>query len=281
MEVVDGARSRPSRSGATCCSPGGSAGTCGPTRSCSRRDLATVGIGAGQMSRVDSVRLAVEKSRVESLQGAVLASDAFFPFSDGPEMAIEAGVTAIDPARRLGARRRGRRGGRRGAASRWSSRAGATSATELASEHGGRTLRLRRAVGGVASATAACVRAGDLVLVAGTTAIDARTATSRVGDAVRAGAAAFGAIERRAGAGRRAAGRRRADADVRDRHRALGGDRPRPRRVLRRAPAGDGDGAGRGADRPADARRDRGDGAMSNARRSHSGIRAATEHVRR
>jgi phosphoribosylaminoimidazolecarboxamide formyltransferase/IMP cyclohydrolase len=59
------------------------------------RDGATVGIGAGQMSRVDSVRLAVDKSRVASLQGAVLASDAFFPFSDGPEIAIGAGITAI------------------------------------------------------------------------------------------------------------------------------------------------------------------------------------------
>jgi phosphoribosylaminoimidazolecarboxamide formyltransferase/IMP cyclohydrolase len=59
------------------------------------RDQATIGIGAGQMSRVDSVRLAVDKSRVKSLQGAVLASDAFFPFSDGPEIAIGAGVTAI------------------------------------------------------------------------------------------------------------------------------------------------------------------------------------------
>jgi phosphoribosylaminoimidazolecarboxamide formyltransferase/IMP cyclohydrolase len=57
-------------------------------------ELATVGVGAGQMSRVDSVRLAVEKARVE-LQGASLASDAFFPFADGPELAIEAGVTAI------------------------------------------------------------------------------------------------------------------------------------------------------------------------------------------
>jgi phosphoribosylaminoimidazolecarboxamide formyltransferase/IMP cyclohydrolase len=56
---------------------------------------ATAGIGAGQMSRVDSVRLAVDKSRLKSLQGAVLASDAFFPFSDGPEIAIGAGVTAI------------------------------------------------------------------------------------------------------------------------------------------------------------------------------------------
>jgi phosphoribosylaminoimidazolecarboxamide formyltransferase/IMP cyclohydrolase len=59
------------------------------------KDQATAGIGAGQMSRVDSVRLAVDKSRLKSLQGAVLASDAFFPFSDGPEIAIGAGVTAI------------------------------------------------------------------------------------------------------------------------------------------------------------------------------------------
>ena len=59
------------------------------------RDLATVGIGAGQMSRVDSVRLALEKSRAESLEGAALASDAFFPFSDGPDLAVEAGVRSI------------------------------------------------------------------------------------------------------------------------------------------------------------------------------------------
>jgi phosphoribosylaminoimidazolecarboxamide formyltransferase/IMP cyclohydrolase len=58
------------------------------------RELATLGIGAGQMSRVDSVRLAIEKSRSE-LAGSVMASDAFFPFADGPELAIEAGVTAI------------------------------------------------------------------------------------------------------------------------------------------------------------------------------------------
>jgi phosphoribosylaminoimidazolecarboxamide formyltransferase/IMP cyclohydrolase len=58
------------------------------------REGATVGIGAGQMSRVDSVRLACEKARA-SLQGAVLASDAFFPFADGPALAIEAGISAI------------------------------------------------------------------------------------------------------------------------------------------------------------------------------------------
>jgi phosphoribosylaminoimidazolecarboxamide formyltransferase / IMP cyclohydrolase len=58
------------------------------------RDVQTVGIGAGQMSRVDSVRLALEKARSD-LHGAVMASDAYFPFSDGPELALEAGITAI------------------------------------------------------------------------------------------------------------------------------------------------------------------------------------------
>ena len=58
------------------------------------RDLATIGIGAGQMSRVDSVRLAIEKSRSD-LNGAVLASDAFFPFSDGPQVALDAGISAV------------------------------------------------------------------------------------------------------------------------------------------------------------------------------------------
>jgi phosphoribosylaminoimidazolecarboxamide formyltransferase / IMP cyclohydrolase len=61
------------------------------------RELGTVGLGAGQMSRVDSVRIAIEKARDAglSLEGAVLASDAFFPFADGPQMAIDAGVRAI------------------------------------------------------------------------------------------------------------------------------------------------------------------------------------------
>jgi len=57
-------------------------------------ELATVGIGAGQTSRVDSVRIAIEKARCE-LAGAALASDAFFPFADGPQLALDAGVTAI------------------------------------------------------------------------------------------------------------------------------------------------------------------------------------------
>jgi phosphoribosylaminoimidazolecarboxamide formyltransferase/IMP cyclohydrolase len=61
------------------------------------RELATVGIGAGQMSRVDSVRIAIEKARTAELElaGAALASDAYFPFADGPQLAIDAGVTAV------------------------------------------------------------------------------------------------------------------------------------------------------------------------------------------
>jgi phosphoribosylaminoimidazolecarboxamide formyltransferase/IMP cyclohydrolase len=49
------------------------------------------------MSRVDSVRLAIDKARDAGadIQGAALASDAFFPFADGPQLAIDAGVTAI------------------------------------------------------------------------------------------------------------------------------------------------------------------------------------------
>ncbi|MFN8215667.1 MAG: bifunctional phosphoribosylaminoimidazolecarboxamide formyltransferase/IMP cyclohydrolase [Solirubrobacterales bacterium] len=66
------------------------------------KDGATLGIGAGQMSRVDSVRLAVEKcrdafgERAEGLlAGSAVASDAFFPFADGPELALRAGSTAV------------------------------------------------------------------------------------------------------------------------------------------------------------------------------------------
>jgi phosphoribosylaminoimidazolecarboxamide formyltransferase / IMP cyclohydrolase len=59
---------------------------------------ATIGIGAGQMSRVDAVRIAIEKAqtfRPELLAGSALASDAFFPFADGPQLALDAGVSAI------------------------------------------------------------------------------------------------------------------------------------------------------------------------------------------
>ena len=58
------------------------------------KDGATLGVGAGQMSRVDSVKLAVMKAQ-GSLQGSVVASDAFFPFPDGVEEAAKAGATAV------------------------------------------------------------------------------------------------------------------------------------------------------------------------------------------
>ncbi|HEX6763008.1 MAG TPA: bifunctional phosphoribosylaminoimidazolecarboxamide formyltransferase/IMP cyclohydrolase [Gaiellaceae bacterium] len=61
------------------------------------RSAQTIGIGAGQMSRVDAVRIAVDKARElgHDLAGAVLASDAFFPFADGPQLALDAGVAVI------------------------------------------------------------------------------------------------------------------------------------------------------------------------------------------
>ncbi|MCH8183253.1 MAG: bifunctional phosphoribosylaminoimidazolecarboxamide formyltransferase/IMP cyclohydrolase, partial [Proteobacteria bacterium] len=65
------------------------------------KDGATVGIGAGQMSRVDSVRLAVAKANETSAgsggptAGSVVASDAFFPFADGLIAAAESGARAV------------------------------------------------------------------------------------------------------------------------------------------------------------------------------------------
>lgn len=57
----------------------------------------TLAIGAGQMSRVDSSRIAVEKAKLNNLdlKGSVIASDAFFPFDDGVRYAADAGVTAV------------------------------------------------------------------------------------------------------------------------------------------------------------------------------------------
>ena len=58
------------------------------------KNLATLGIGAGQMSRVDSTRIAIEKARFD-LKGASIGSDAFFPFPDAVELAIENGIMAF------------------------------------------------------------------------------------------------------------------------------------------------------------------------------------------
>jgi phosphoribosylaminoimidazolecarboxamide formyltransferase / IMP cyclohydrolase len=63
------------------------------------RELASIGVGAGQMSRVDSVRLALDKAAAgvgaDFVRGSALASDAYFPFADGPQLALEAGVSVI------------------------------------------------------------------------------------------------------------------------------------------------------------------------------------------
>jgi phosphoribosylaminoimidazolecarboxamide formyltransferase/IMP cyclohydrolase len=58
------------------------------------RDQALCGVGAGQMSRVDAVRIAIEKAGGRAA-GSVLASDAFFPFADSIEVAAQAGVVAV------------------------------------------------------------------------------------------------------------------------------------------------------------------------------------------
>ena len=65
------------------------------------KDNATVGVGMGQVNRVDSARLAVERANslsedgAERARGSVAASDAFFPFADGLETLLEAGVKAV------------------------------------------------------------------------------------------------------------------------------------------------------------------------------------------
>ncbi|MEU3410086.1 bifunctional phosphoribosylaminoimidazolecarboxamide formyltransferase/IMP cyclohydrolase [Streptomyces sp. NPDC006658] len=59
------------------------------------KDGASVGVGMGQVNRVDSCKLAVERAGEERARGAYAASDAFFPFPDGPQILIDAGVRAI------------------------------------------------------------------------------------------------------------------------------------------------------------------------------------------
>ena len=59
------------------------------------RDGAAVGIGMGQVNRVDSARLAVERAGANRAAGSVAASDAFFPFADGLQVLIDAGVRAV------------------------------------------------------------------------------------------------------------------------------------------------------------------------------------------
>ena len=59
------------------------------------KDGASVGVGMGQVNRVDSCRLAVSRAGAERAAGSVAASDAFFPFADGLEILLDAGVRAV------------------------------------------------------------------------------------------------------------------------------------------------------------------------------------------
>ena len=96
------------------------------------RDGATLGIGAGQMSRIDASEVAVAKGAKSELDfaGCVVASDAFFPFADGLVAAAEAGATAAVQPWRLGPRRRGGRRRRRARAGDGPLPAAATSGTD-------------------------------------------------------------------------------------------------------------------------------------------------------
>ena len=96
-ERVESRHRRPARrrpAGTTCGSPGPSCGTSSRTPSSLAKDRMLLGAGAGQMSRVDSVEIAIKKAGDRG-RGRVLASDAFFPFPDSIEQAAAAGVAAI------------------------------------------------------------------------------------------------------------------------------------------------------------------------------------------
>ena len=151
-------------------------------------DLASVGIGAGQMSRVDSVRLAIDKARAagSSLLGAALASDAFFPFSDGPQLARRRGGHRDHPAGRLQARPRRRRRPPTPPGSAWSSRTAATSSTSL-EPCCARTIANRSPTAGSRSARRSLVAPAP-----------GRARVDRPGRARRPGGAGAGARVRRA-----------------------------------------------------------------------------------
>ena len=102
-EGRDQARADRGRAAPTSASPGGSCKHVKSNAIVYVKDGATVGVGAGQMSRVDSARIAARKAEDAARaagwraadQGSVVASDAFFPFADGLVAAVEAGATAV------------------------------------------------------------------------------------------------------------------------------------------------------------------------------------------
>ena len=126
------ARARRRRSCSTSLSPGRSCKYVKSNAIIFARDGMTIGVGAGQMSRVYSTRIAAMKARDGGLEpaGSAMASDAFFPFRDGTRRGRRARHHGRDPAGRLDARRRSRSPRRTSTASRWCSPACGTSATE-------------------------------------------------------------------------------------------------------------------------------------------------------
>ena len=90
-------RSRPPRSSPTCCFAWRVCKFVKSNAIVFAREGATIGVGAGQMSRVYSTRIAAMKAADEKLPvaGAVMASDAFFPFRDGIDVAAEYGIRAV------------------------------------------------------------------------------------------------------------------------------------------------------------------------------------------
>ena len=86
--------SRPKRKSKRCCLRGPFVNTRNPMRSSTLANGQTVGVGAGQMSRMDSVKIGAMRAQFP-VAGSVLASDAFFPFRDGIDEAAKNGITAV------------------------------------------------------------------------------------------------------------------------------------------------------------------------------------------
>ena len=106
---------QPRAAGRSAASPGGSCKFVKSNAIVFARDGATIGVGAGQMSRVYSTRIAAMKAADEKLEvrGSVMASDAFFPFRDGIDVAAALGIRAVIQPGGSHARRGGHRRGRR------------------------------------------------------------------------------------------------------------------------------------------------------------------------
>ena len=219
MEVVTERAPDRGRSGATCCSPGACASTCSSNAIVLAKDLATVGIGAGQMSRVDSVRLAVEKAAAPTAAGR------------------RDGLRRVLPVRRrprAGDRGRRHRVIQPGGSVRDDEVVAAADAAGVAMVftappplpplvHRAPRLRPARPVGGAASATRASSARARHVCVAGLHRRPTSTASCRAVDAGRADrAGAAPTSQRRSSAVGASLGRRRADPHVRHRHRRAG-----------------------------------------------------------